>query len=321
MRNSLVSAAGESGCRWSMSDVSPFASRLPAGLARLRLAFAFSFPSVPRECSFTSLVLGVPGLLLVFSHHPPPPTHRQFWPGRQFWYDEQVFGLLCSRSYWTHHLASLPTFLPHPVLLLDLSLSSGRQDLDTVSQVRLWKRICHRDLFVQAYSLSWGNLAVISAADSWFGYFIHHSTFCHFRQLLLCRLSLSVWVTPFKTIHPNTQLHINADSHSHPIQMCGSPSGVGILVSWVSGSQGRKYLTLRVTFSSDGHDLHHFQFPFSSCFVPHLTRFLIQVSVFWRAFCFQDSAIPSLEKQRRKATPKNTTFTYESTKFHVKLKF
>lgn len=31
-----------------------FAARLPAGLARIGLAFAFSFPSVLRECSFPS---------------------------------------------------------------------------------------------------------------------------------------------------------------------------------------------------------------------------------------------------------------------------
>ena len=96
--------------------------------------------------------------------------------------------------------------------------TTGRRDLDTASQVPLWKRICHKGLATGVYLfelicflLFRGNLVVISAAGSQFGYFIHPSSFCHFPQLLLCRLSL------FGLFHlKHTPKHTYEHLSSHP---------------------------------------------------------------------------------------------------------
>lgn len=61
-------------------------SSLPAGLCLLWLAFTFSFPKIPRECSLTSLVSVFPELLLVSR------PHRRFSPLCRSHRDEQPLG-------------------------------------------------------------------------------------------------------------------------------------------------------------------------------------------------------------------------------------
>lgn len=207
----------------------------------LRLAFTFSFPSIPRECALASLVSLFPERLLVSRPHrqSSPVSFHPWWAG--------LLGTVQGLPAPTVSEQATPS------LLLAIRLLSGRRGLDIVLQVGLWKLICHRGLFVQVYLLFRGNLVVISAADSWFGYFIHHSSFCHFPQLLLHRLPLSLWVIPFK---PYTHSHTHTRTHTHTTSgHTRSLSSVRNLVSCRSRFHCHKYVSLIVMFCSDSHDL------------------------------------------------------------------
>ena len=190
MHSSLRFSHGVSGCCWEMSDVSTCAPRLQAS------CFYILTPSAPQRLRclhFLNSYLS-PGLL-----------------GRSHSY-------VCAtaRSRPLGPLGASPILQPASPLLPPPT--TGRRDLDTASQVPLWKRICHKGLATGVYLfelicflLFRGNLVVISAAGSQFGYFIHPSSFCHFPQLLLCRLSL------FGLFHlKHTPKHTYEHLSSHP---------------------------------------------------------------------------------------------------------
>ena len=132
IHSSLHFSHGASGCCWETSDVSTCAPRIQASLPLLQLLLRSH-----SQCSSASLLSAFPEQLLVSR-----PSG-------------QVSPCVCPTepSSPLGPLRAFPILQPTSPLLpaLTTGLSSGRRDLDSVSQVPLWKWICYKGLATGVY--------------------------------------------------------------------------------------------------------------------------------------------------------------------------